>query len=130
GQRYRDARAPHSRQETNGELVITFDVNRGQQFDVATYEISGNASVPLAEFEPSLRLRNGQPFAAARLDADVQTIEDLYHRRGFASARVSTAVDIVTATPPPAQVPVAVRAVIIEGPRTTIDAVSFSGNQA
>ena len=35
------------------------------------YEISGNASVPLAEFEPSLRLRDGQPFSAARLDADV-----------------------------------------------------------
>ena len=27
------------------------------------YEISGNASVPLSEFEPSLRLRDGQPFS-------------------------------------------------------------------
>jgi outer membrane protein insertion porin family len=130
GQGYRDARAPHSRQETGGELVITFDVSRGQQFKVATYEISGNASVPLADFEPSLRLRDGEPYAATRLDADIQTIEDLYHRRGYASARVSTAVEIVTDTPPPAQVPVAVRAVITEGPRTTVDTVSFSGNRA
>ena len=66
-------------------------------------------------------LRDGQPFSAARLDADVQLIEDLYRRRGFASAKVRSAVEIITATPPPAQVPVAVRAVITEGVRTTVD---------
>lgn len=130
GQGYRDARAPHTRQETDGELVITFAVARGQQFKVATYEISGNASVPLADVESLLRLRDGQPFAATRLAADVQTIEDLYHRRGYAAARVTTAVAVVTPTPPPAQVPVSVRAVISEGPGTTLDAVTFSGNQA
>jgi outer membrane protein insertion porin family len=130
GQGYRGARAPHAREEKDGELVITFAVARGQQFKVATYEISGNASIPLSEFESSLRLRDGEPFAATRLDADVQAIEDLYHRRGFAGARVSSAVVVVTQTPPPAQVPVAVRAVISEGPSTTLDAVTFAGNQA
>ena len=89
---YRDARAPHAREEKNGELVITFAVTRGQQFKVASYEISGNASLPLAEFESLLRLRDGQPFASTALDADVQVIEDVYHRRGFAAARVATAV--------------------------------------
>ena len=130
GQGYRDARAPHTRGEANGELVITFAVSRGQQFKVASYEISGNASVPLAEFESSLRLRDGQPFSSNWLDADVQAIEQLYHRRGFATARVTSAVEVVTQTPPPAQVPVAVRAVVDEGPRTTLDAVTFSGHQA
>jgi outer membrane protein insertion porin family len=129
-QGYRDARAPHTRAESDGELVITFTVSRGQQFKVASYDISGNASVPLSEFESSLHLRGGQPFAATILDADVQAIEEVYHRRGFASARVSTAVEIVTQTPPPAQVPVAVRAVITEGPRTSVDAVTFVGNAA
>ncbi len=127
---YRDARAPHAREEKNGELVITFAVTRGQQFKVASYEISGNASLPLPEFESLLRLRDGQPFASTALDADVQVIEDVYHRRGFAAARVATAVEIVTQTPPPAQVPVAVRAVISEGPSTIVDAVTFSGNEA
>ena len=129
-QGYRDARAPHTREETDGELVITFAVTRGQQFKVSTYEISGNAAVPLSEFESSLRVRDGQPFAATQLDADVQTIEDFYHRRGFATAHVSTAVQVVTQTPPPAQVPVAVRAVITEGPSTTVDSVTFTGNEA
>jgi len=129
-QGYRDGKAPHTREMANGELVITFAVKRGQQSRVATFEISGNASVPLAEFAAGLRLRDGQPFSAARLDADVQMIEDLYHRRGFASARVQSAVEVITATPPPAQVPVAVRAVITEGVRTTVDGVTFAGNQA
>ena len=31
-QGYRDAAAPHTREERNGELVITFAVKRGQQF--------------------------------------------------------------------------------------------------
>jgi outer membrane protein insertion porin family len=129
-QGYRDARAPHTREEADGELVISFTVARGQQFKIASYEISGNASVALSEFDSSLRLHEGEPFAATQLDADVQAIEDLYHRRGFAAARVSTAVEIVTQTPPPAQVPVTVRAVISEGPSTTLDAVTFAGNQA
>jgi outer membrane protein insertion porin family len=129
-QGYRDARAPHTRTQTDEELVITFTVTRGQQFKVASYEISGNASMPLSDFEPSLRLRDGQPFASARLDADVQTIEDLYHRRGFSAARVSSAVDVESSSPPPAAIPVAVRLVISEGPSTTVDAVTFEGNQA
>jgi len=129
-QGYRDAKAPHTRETINGELVITFAVNRGQQFRVSRFEISGNASIPLTEFAPALRIRDGQPFSASRLDADIQLIEDLYRRRGFASARVRSAVDVVTQTPPPAQVPVAVRAVITEGVRTTVDGVSFTGNQS
>jgi outer membrane protein insertion porin family len=129
-QGYRDAAAPHTRETINGELVITFTVKRGQQARVATFEISGNASVPLAEFAPALRVRDGQPFSAAQLDADVQMIEDVYHRRGFASAEVRSAVDVVTPTLPPAQVPVAVRAVINEGVRTAVTGVTFSGNQA
>jgi outer membrane protein assembly complex protein YaeT len=130
GQGYRNAAAPHTREAVNGELVITFAVNRGQQFRVTRFEISGNASIPLADFAPALRLRDGEPFAAAKLDADVQTIEELYHRRGFASAKVQSAVEVVTAPPPPAQMPVIVRAVVNEGVRTTVDAVVFQGQQA
>jgi outer membrane protein insertion porin family len=130
GQGYRDATAPHRRETKDNELVVTFTITRGQQYRVSTFEISGNTLVPTADFEPALRLRSSQPFSEARLDADVQLIEDLYHRRGFAAAAVHAAVEIVTPTPPPAQVPVAIRAAINEGPQTTVDAIAFSGNQA
>jgi outer membrane protein insertion porin family len=129
-QGYREAAAPHSREEKNGELVITFTVKRRQQSRVSTFEISGNATVPLAEFEANLRLRNGQPFSEAKLDADVGTIKEMYFQRGFASALVQPAVEVVTPTPPPAQVPVAVRIVVTEGVRTIVDGISFSGNGA
>jgi len=129
-QGYREAAAPHSREERNGELVITFNVKRGQQSRVSTFEISGNATMPLAELEPNLRLRSGQPFSDAKLDADVAMIQEAYFQRGFASALVRPAVEIVTPTPPPAQVPLAVRIVVAEGVRTIVDAVAFSGNEA
>ena len=80
---YRDAKAPHTRIESGGELLVTFDVKRGPQYRVDRVEIVGNASVPLSEFEPALRLRDGAPFSESKLDADLATIEDLYHRRGF-----------------------------------------------
>jgi outer membrane protein insertion porin family len=127
---YRDAAAPHTRETANGELVITFHVKRGQQFRISRFEISGNASIPLADFAAALRLRDGEPFSGAKLDGDVQTIEDLYRRRGFAAATVQSAVEVITNTPPPAQVPVLVRAVVNEGVRTTVDAITFSGNEA
>jgi outer membrane protein insertion porin family len=127
---YRDASAPHARSEINGELVITFTIKRGQQYRVATYEISGNASVPLAEFAPLLRLAEGQPFSSARLDADVATIEDLYHRRGFASARAVSAIEVVAPAAAPAPVPIVARLVVNEGVRTLIDAVTFTGHDA
>src|SRR5207247_9589249 len=112
------------------DLMGTFAIRRGQQYRVASYEMSGTAAMPRAEFEPALRVKEGQPFSDARLDADIATIEELYHRRGFTSARAQSAVEVMTRTPPPAQVPGAVRIVVNEGVRATVDAVPFTGNQA
>jgi outer membrane protein insertion porin family len=130
GQGYRDATAPHTRSEAADELVITFAVTRGQQYRVSSLEITGNTSIPTGELQPLLRLRDGLPFSEASLEADRQAIEDLYHRRGFATVHARPAVDIVTPTPPPAQVPVRIRMIVTEGPRTTVDTVTFAGNRA
>ena len=129
-QGYREAAAPHTREERNGELIITFTVKRGQQSRVSTFEISGNATVPLTEFAATLRTREGQPFSDAKLEADVAAIQDAYAQRGFASALVRSAVEVVTPTPPPAQLPVAVRVLVTEGVRTMVSNVGVAGNQA
>ena len=92
-QGYRDAKAPHRRDQQDGELAITFDVTKGAECRVGQIDVSGNASVPPSEFEPLLRLRVGQPFAETTLDADVAMLEGLYRRRGFASARVQPGVE-------------------------------------
>ena len=103
-----------TRARANGELVITFAVKRGPAVprrDVRDHRQRLGAA---GRVRAGLRLRDGQPFSAAQLDADVQTIEELYtgaaSRRRRCSRRSSR-----TPTPPPAQVPVAVRVVVTEG---------------
>jgi outer membrane protein insertion porin family len=127
GQGYRDAAALHSRVESGRELLITFDVKRGPEYRVDRVEISGNQSVPSADFEP-LRLRAGEPFAESRLNADLSTIQDLYRRRGFAAAKARPAEQPQSAEPGAPFVSLRVRIVIDEGPRTLVSAVRIQGN--
>jgi outer membrane protein assembly complex protein YaeT len=127
-QGYRDATARHVREESGSELVVTFDVKRGAEYRVARVEISGNASIPLADFEAALRLRDGLPFAESALDADQSMIEDLYHRRGFAEAKARFATEPQPVAAGVGFVPILVRSVITEGPRTVVAAVHVTGN--
>ncbi len=128
-QGYRDAAAPHRREESNSELLITFALKRGSLYRVSRVEISGNQSIPLEDFASGLRVRAGQPFAAGPLDADLSAIENLYHRRGFASARAEAAVEPSDAGAA-AEVPVSIRIAITENVRTMIGSVRVTGNQA
>jgi outer membrane protein assembly complex protein YaeT len=127
---YRDGKAEHSRAESDGEMVVTFDVRRGPRYRVDRVEISGNASVPLADFEPDLRLRDGDPFLASKLDADLSLITNLYRRRGFAAVKVQAAEEPqpVPANAEARVVPLRVRLLIAEGPRTVISTVRTRGN--
>ncbi|MBI3400285.1 MAG: BamA/TamA family outer membrane protein [Acidobacteria bacterium] len=130
-QGYRDAAAPHRREENAGELTITFDVKRGAQYRLAAPPaITGNPSIPLADFEQGLQLRPGAPFSAARLQADAALIESLYRGRGFARVVVQANVLTMPAGEPGAPVPVSVSLAITEGVRTVVDRVTFTGNTA
>jgi outer membrane protein insertion porin family len=127
---YREAVAPHARETANGELLITFTVRKGRQYRVDHVVLSGNTSIALADIEPGLRLRDGQPFSDARLDADIALIEDVYRRRGFAGAKAQASLDL---RPPvsggaDATVPVLVTITVLEGTRTVIGSVRFVGN--
>jgi outer membrane protein assembly complex protein YaeT len=128
-QGYRDAAAPHTRTETNGELVITFDVMKGPVFRVARVDISGNTALPTSMFEPALRLREGVPYSAASLDADVALIEDAYKREGFVGVKVDPSIEPQSA-PAGSPIPVVVRMVVREGVQTLVGNVTFTGNQA
>jgi len=127
-QGYKDAMAPHTRAEVNGELVITFKVTRGQQYRIARVTVEGNASVPSSDLQPVLRVREGAPFSQAALDAEAAAIEDVYRRSGFAAAKAD-----ITVTPLPAtgaQVPVAITISIREGVKTVVQSVKVVGNSA
>ena len=128
-QGYRDAAAPHTRMEVDGELIITFNVTRGPAFRVARVDISGNTALPRSTFESALRLREGLPYSAAGLDADIFAIEDAYKRAGFVGVKANSGIE-PEAAPPGAPVPVVVRIVVREGVQTLVGAVTFAGNQA
>jgi len=132
GQGYREAVAPHAREVANGEQLITFTVKRGRQYRVERVVLSGNTSIALADIEPGLRLRDGQPFSDARLDADISSIEDLYHRRGFPGAKAPASLDLqpVVNGDSGVVVPVVVTIAVNEGVRTVIGSIQFEGNQA
>ena len=127
---YRQAKAPHTREQRDAELVITFAVRRGPQYRVAKFDIVGNSNIASSEFDMALKLRVGQPFSDSRVNDDAALVEDLYHRRGYASAKV-----LPTTEPRPtgnavAQVPVTVRFDVFEGERIVVDSITLTGNTA
>jgi outer membrane protein insertion porin family len=125
-QGYRDATAPHTRQETNGELLITFAVHRGSQYLVTSVEISGGSTLVLPGLRSSLRTRVGEPYSDANLDADITALESAYRGRGFAQARVQA--DTRPGAPSEGgTIPVAVSILITEGVRTLVGGVRIDG---
>jgi outer membrane protein insertion porin family len=125
---YKDAMAPHERMDVGGDLVITFRVARGQQYRIASASIAGNTSVPSADLKIPPRLRDGEPFSQAVVDAEASAIEDVYRRAGFGGAK--TDVDIKMQPATSSYVPVVVTFTVREGTRLTVGAVTVNGNQA
>ena len=126
-QGYRDASAPHTREDTDGQLTVTFTVAKGAQHRVGSVEIAGSTAVTAEALASRLRVRAGQPFSAAALDADLTQLEEAYRRIGFASARAEA-----TTVPQPAaddpHVPVAIRIQITENLQTVVNSVRVEGN--
>jgi outer membrane protein insertion porin family len=127
---YRDAAAPHSRDERNGELFITFNVRKGPQYRVGRIDVSGNVSISLTDLQQHLRIRPGQPYSDAALESERMLIEDLYHREGFASAQASIRNESEPAVGGAVDVPVAIRIAITENARTIVERVRIEGNAA
>src|SRR5207253_2420954 len=119
-QGYRDAAAPHTREQSAGELLLTFTIARGRQYRVDHVVLANALSIPLAELQPNLRLRDGQPFSEAALHNDLSAIEDLYHRRGFAAASAAATPRMSAGADPGSPVLVRVEIDVREGLRTLV----------
>jgi len=127
-QGYRDAAAPHTKEEKDAELVITFAVKRGRQYRVGRVDITGNASIPTATVQQAMRVRVGQPFSVAALDGDVAALETLYHRDGFPAARVDASDEPVAPERRDEDIGVALTITIVENARTVVSSVRIAGN--
>lgn len=131
GQGYRDARAPFSRTESSGVLTVVFRITRGPLYRVAEpVGLSGMSAMAEAEIRTTLRTLAGQPFVQAALDADVAAVTAEYRRRGFAHAVVTPAVVPVAGARTGAEVPVTITLSAVEGPSTTVSAVTVAGAAA
>jgi outer membrane protein insertion porin family len=129
-QGYRDAAAPHSRESSNGDLVITFAVKKGPLYKVSQYDVAGNTATSLDELAGRVRVAVGQPFADSRIDADVASLEAFYRQRGYARVRVQPSTRFGAAPDSDGSVPVAISLVILEGSQTFVDRLAFTGNRS
>jgi outer membrane protein insertion porin family len=128
---YRDADALYTRQERNGDLVITFDVKRGPRYLLRNTSVTGNTSIAEQELLPLLRLKQGEPFVRTAIAAGLGAIEQLYRTRGFTRVQVKAGETvIVPENPSDPDRQTDVEVAIVEGPRTLVGMVSFAGNGA
>ena len=125
---YREATAPHVREEINGELVVTFTITRGQQYRVASIMATGSRFLSPSEVEQQLRPRVGQPFSLTQLERDLAALEDYYRRQGFADVGMEIETDVGSGTGN-SPIPVNVTVLITEGVRTLVRSVRVEGNK-
>jgi outer membrane protein insertion porin family len=125
---YRDASAPYTRQESLGELIITFNVTRGPRYLVESVTIGGNSALTAAELQELLGIRRGEEFVLSTLQSRAMNIENTYRARGFTDASVTPVASVLPSEGPANRDRrVEVRVDITEGPRTTVKAVTFEG---
>ncbi len=129
GQGYRDARAPFTREESDGHLRIVFTVTRGALYRVAGIALSSNAAVSSGNLSTA-SLKPGDPFVQARLEADAGAVLDGLRRRGPPPPAGTPLGTVGGGTPGSPDVPVTVAFQIEEGPRAVVSRVSFEGVRA
>jgi outer membrane protein insertion porin family len=122
GRGYSDAAAPVTRETPrNGWLQIVFTVAQGPRYRVASVDVAGCEQLARSTLQPVISVEPGQPFVAARLNADADAIRALYRQRGFRAADVSVSKEPAGGDP----TQLAVRLTITEGPRTLVGDIVF-----
>lgn len=129
---YRDATAIYMREEVPGELTVRFTISRGPRYLVDSIAVNGATAIPAGELTPIVRLKIGDPFVQAAVDAAVAGIRGLYRSRGFTRAMVTPKVSVLPAGERPSvdvDRHVEVTLDITEGPRTLVGAIDVMGNR-
>ena len=131
-QGYRSAEARYVREESPGEMVLTFTVTRGPLHRLASIDIAGNSELSRAVIAPLLALQPGEPFSESRVATVASAVTELYRVRGFARATVKPDVQVMAPVKEGGQDvrPVAVRLVVNEGPATIVGTVAIDGTAA
>jgi outer membrane protein insertion porin family len=70
------------------DLVVIFDVQPGEQSEIASVDLRGNVTAERAELFKAIPIQSGEAFSYSRIRAAAQQIKQLYAQRGFLSATV------------------------------------------
>jgi outer membrane protein assembly complex protein YaeT len=125
---YREAMATYVREESpqNDELTIRFTIARGPRYVVDSVSLNGSTALPAADLAPVVRMKPGDLFVQATLDAAVSAIRNLYRSRGFTHVTVMPGVGVLPPNGNDRHVEVSID--VTEGPRTLVGAVEIAGN--
>jgi len=126
---YRDARAPHSRRDSEGELTITFDVMRGPKYVIDDVTLTGRNAVGESDLrETLLLLKAGAPFVESVGEAVAAAIRLQYLDRGFVNMTIKSSYP--TQAPENPADPRRVRIVyaVAEGAPVNVSSITFVGN--
>jgi outer membrane protein assembly factor BamA len=74
-----------------GSIAVNYEIDEGEQQKVGKFEILGAKQVPLATLTPLLNTRVGQPYSAANVAGDRDTILGYYLDHGFGQAQIDVA---------------------------------------
>lgn len=108
-------------------VIVNFHVEEGPQDVVAALQLKGNQSVPLEKLAPDgLKVVQGQPYSAKKVDEDRNQIIAQYLRLGYLNASFRALASKIGNDPHR----LAVTYQITEGPRVIIDSVVLLGAQA
>ena len=107
----------------NGKLIITMDVDEGDQFDTGKVELAGDLKVPEKDLTSKLTLKKGEVFKPSTMQHDVLTLSDFYSDRGYAFVNVEprTQVD-------PDKHLVNVTFAVNPGQQVLVDRIKITGN--
>jgi outer membrane protein insertion porin family len=72
----------------NGKLLISFDVDEGEQFHTGKVDLQGDLKVPEKDLTSRLTLKTGEVFKPSTMQHDVLTLSDFYSDRGYAFVNV------------------------------------------
>lgn len=110
-------------EETGGErLRLVIPIDEGPRRRIGEVLFSGNVEVTSKQLADSIRLSSGAPYHRVLVDEAVEQLRLAYERRGYRQALISAAVEWN-----PAGDLASVRFSLLEGRRSTVDAVVVRG---
>ncbi len=138
---YRDATAPYSRMESDGELTITFDVHNGPRYVIADMTMPGRQAISRDELLEDVAaklsstkeriealFKEGEPFFEQAALGVADKIKEAYRDRGFSKVTVTPAYNIDVPESPSAPRRVRVVFSINESAKVLLSSLTFSGN--